>query len=121
VSAERWYEKGVDPDSRDSMANERTFLAWIRTALALIGGAVAVVQFVPPFAVAWARLALGLALAATGVGAAALGYSRWKASEVALRQQRRAPRPRPLQLLGGAVVLIGVLVLLLAIADAVRS
>ena len=40
-----------EPDYRFTLANERTFLAWIRTALALIAGGVAVVQLVPAFGV----------------------------------------------------------------------
>ena len=38
----RVYVSGTDPDPRFSLANERTFLAWVRTALALVAGAVAV-------------------------------------------------------------------------------
>ena len=38
---------GEEPDYRFTLANERTFLAWIRTALALIAGGVALVQLVP--------------------------------------------------------------------------
>lgn len=32
----RLYRDGEEPDPRFSLANERTFLAWIRTALALL-------------------------------------------------------------------------------------
>ena len=35
------YRHGTEPDPRFTLANERTFLAWIRTALALIAGGVA--------------------------------------------------------------------------------
>jgi hypothetical protein len=41
----RWHEEGTDPDYRFSLANERTFLAWIRTALAILAGAVLLKQF----------------------------------------------------------------------------
>src|SRR6185312_1745313 len=37
-----WHELGEEPDYRFSLANERTFLAWIRTALALMAAAVGV-------------------------------------------------------------------------------
>jgi putative membrane protein len=40
---------GEEPDYRFTLANERTFLAWIRTSLALLAGGVAVVQLVPGF------------------------------------------------------------------------
>ena len=45
MRAERWprwvYGGGTEPDARFTFANERTFLAWIRTALALLAGGVA--------------------------------------------------------------------------------
>jgi putative membrane protein len=59
----QWWLDGVEPDQRYSLANERTFLAWIRIALAFVAGAVAVVQLVPPFAVPVARQALAMLLA----------------------------------------------------------
>ena len=34
------YRDGQEPDPRFSLANERTFLAWIRTALALAAAAI---------------------------------------------------------------------------------
>lgn len=36
----------VEPDYRFTLANERTFLAWQRTALGLLAAAVALVQLV---------------------------------------------------------------------------
>ena len=63
---ERIRDEGDTPDYRFSLANERTFLAWIRTALALIGGGFAVDQFLPDLA--WGvRAGLALALLAAGV------------------------------------------------------
>ena len=44
-----------EPDYRFTLANERTFLAWIRTSLALLGGGIALLQFVPRFSVPVAR------------------------------------------------------------------
>jgi putative membrane protein len=38
----RWvYDAGDEPDPRFTLANERTFLAWVRTALAMFAGGVA--------------------------------------------------------------------------------
>src|SRR2546423_9025501 len=65
-----------EPDYRFTLANERTFLAWLRTALALLAAAVAVVQLVPEFALPGARrISRGL-LAAMGLGSALSGPRR---------------------------------------------
>jgi putative membrane protein len=55
-----------EPDYRFTLANERTFLAWIRTALALIAGGVAVVQLVPALSIPGVRHGLGTVLTAAG-------------------------------------------------------
>jgi putative membrane protein len=41
-----WQQQGQEPDYRFSLANERTFLAWIRTALAILASGVALDQLV---------------------------------------------------------------------------
>jgi putative membrane protein len=58
-----------EPDYRFTLANERTFLAWIRTALALIAGGVAVVQLVPALSIPGVRHGLGTVLTAGRWGA----------------------------------------------------
>nr|WP_207954711.1 DUF202 domain-containing protein [Saccharopolyspora elongata] len=45
----RWHEEREEPDYRFTLANERNFPAWLRTSLALVAGAVALNQLVPPF------------------------------------------------------------------------
>ncbi len=58
--------KGQPVDVRFSYANERTFLAWNRTALALIATGVAATQLLPKFDVTFGRRLLGLPLIALG-------------------------------------------------------
>jgi putative membrane protein len=111
----RWLDEGQDPDYRYSLANERTFLAWIRTSLSLIAAAVAVVQLVPAFRVSGAREVLGVILAACGVGAATLAYVRWSGNERAMRTGTALPFTRALFLLATTLTVIGVVVLLLAL------
>ncbi len=76
-------EVGEAPDYRFTLANERTFLAWVRTALALMAAGVAVVQFVTGLAVA--RHLLGFFLIGLGGVLAAASYVHWERNERAMR------------------------------------
>jgi len=90
----RWpawvYREGQEPDYRFSFANERTFLAWIRTALALLAAGVAldVVDLSIP---AWAQHALALVLVGLALVAAAAAWLRWALAERAMRCRRPLP------------------------------
>src|SRR5436305_10079698 len=59
-----------DPDVRFSYANERTFLAWNRTSLALVTAGLAITQLLPPFDVPGGRRLIGLPLIAVIIGLA---------------------------------------------------
>jgi putative membrane protein len=78
----RWWERGEEPDYRATLANERTFLAWTRTALAFLAGSLAVLSLrqVAPFPL---RLALSAYLIALAVLTTITGYVQWRR-----RQQR---------------------------------
>src|SRR3954464_795374 len=80
-----------EPDVRFSYANERTFLAWIRTALALMTAGLAITQLLPPFDVPGGRRLIGLPLIALGVVAALASYGHWRANERAMRLGRALP------------------------------
>ncbi len=98
---------GEEPDYRFSLANERTFLAWIRTSLAMLAGGVAVVQIVPKFSVPGGRHILGVPLVVMSIVIAVTSYKHWADSERALRLGRPLP-PSPLpRVLGVGVALIG--------------
>ena len=84
---------GHEPDYRFSLANERTFLAWIRTALALDAAGIGVVQLLPPLGVPFARESLGIALLVLGTVVAATSYRRWNGAERALRTDEPLPHP----------------------------
>jgi len=86
-----WRKTGSTPDYRFSMANERTFLAWIRTSLALIAGALAIDQLAPEIAPGPVRIVLCVILAFLGAGLAVLSYHRWGLMEAAMRNNRELP------------------------------
>lgn len=86
-----WRKTGSTPDYRFSLANETTFLAWIRTSLALIVGALAIDQLFPEIAPAPLRIAMCVALAFIGAVLAVLAYRRWGQMEEAMRTNRELP------------------------------
>lgn len=102
-----------EPDYRFTLANERTFLAWVRTALALIAGGIAVVQFVPSFGIPGVRHGLSVALAAGGGLLAALSVRRWQRVQAAMRRGEGLPPTHVPMLLGGAIFTITVVVLVI--------
>ncbi|HET7314028.1 YidH family protein [Salinisphaera sp.] len=106
---------GHEPDYRFTLANERTFLAWIRTALAVLAGAVAVVQFAPDFSIPGASKLLAGLLATISIASVVGSALRWHGSQKAMR--RHAPLPATLMpwLLAAGVAGVGVLVLVLTL------
>ena len=83
----------TEPDARFTLANERTFLAWNRTALALVVAGLGIVQLLPPFpGVPWGRPVLGIPLIVLGAAVSVTSYGEWRRTQAALR--RGAPLPR---------------------------
>jgi len=107
----------VEPDPRFSYANERTFLAWIRTALGLITAGLAVTQLFPKFDVPGGRRLIGLPLIALGVLIAVFSFGNWRRNEDAMRFQRPLPRsflPRIVAVVVSVVAIIGLLLVVFA-------
>lgn len=103
----RWvFTNGEEPDVRFTFANERTFLAWIRTSLALIAAAVAL-DTVDPSWPAAAQVVLTCALLVAGLVGAAACWWRWASAERALRLGRPLPSAMLLAWLSFAVVVSG--------------
>ncbi|MFD4528038.1 YidH family protein [Streptomyces sp. NPDC058470] len=99
--------EGSTPDYRFSLANERTFLAWLRTALALIGGGFAVDQFLPGLGWGW-RVGLALALLAAGVLCSLRAVNHWVRCETAMRKGEDLPVSRFPAVLSIAVAIVAV-------------
>jgi putative membrane protein len=112
----RWFDPdevrsvGTTPDYRYSLANERTFLAWLRTALALVGGGLAVAQFLPEHQL---RNVMAVSLFALGGLVAVRAVDHWSRSERAMRLGEALPPSRFPAILA-LVVTIGAVALLLA-------
>ena len=107
----QWRREGQMPDYRFSMANERTFLAWIRTSMAILAGSIAIDQLTPDIAPAPVRIALCLALAAIGALLAFEAYRRWSLQEQAMRNKRELPHA---WLLVGMTVVVALAALVFA-------
>jgi putative membrane protein len=91
-----------EPDVRFSLANERTLLAYQRTAIGLIGASVAVAHFLEDGALA---LFLAAVLLASGGVAAVGGLRRYRAADQAIRAGAPLPQsPTPMILSIGLVL-----------------
>lgn len=108
-------ESDQEPDYRFTLANERTFLAWIRTALALIAGGIAVVQFVPSFGEPGVRHTLSVVLTFGGGLLAVLAVRRWRLVQDAMRRDDRLPPTRLPLLLGATIFAITLVVFVVLI------
>ncbi|MFD5085252.1 YidH family protein [Kitasatospora sp. NPDC058406] len=97
---------GQAPDYRFTLANERTFLAWIRTALGLLAGGIAVDQLTPDVAPAPLRIALAVICALGGAALGAAAYRRWVKVEAAIRTGSPLPRTPTLLVLSVGVTLV---------------
>src|SRR5690349_19140952 len=92
----------TEPDVRFSLANERTLLAYQRTAIGLIAAAVAVAHVLDDHGVAlWLS---GILLVSGGVAAIG-GYRRYRAADRAIREGRPLPQgSTPLLISAGLVI-----------------
>lgn len=105
------FRVGAEPDARFTLANERTFLAWTRTALALIAGGVALEALGLDLQVVF-RLAASLVLVVAGLALPIWAWVEWMRTERALRTGRPLPGAHTSAALAVVVVVVGLLVLL---------
>ena len=113
--------EGTEPDPRFTFANERTFLAWSRTALALVVAGLGVVQLLPPFPrVPWGRHVLGVPLIVFGAIVAVVAYGEWVKSQRAIRLSRPLPRSVMPRLLAGVITVIAAIAATVVLISALR-
>lgn len=108
----KWNQEGQEPDYRFTLANERTFLAWLRTSLALIAGSLAIAQFGSVESDAWLRV-LALLLAISGTLLASLAQKRWAQVQRAMRNQQPLPTPWITSLTGWSAAAVGVFIIII--------
>jgi putative membrane protein len=109
----KWRESGEDPDYRFSLANERTFLAWIRTALAILAGGVLLEEFSNRLGPHWIIVILAVVLGALSAVLAVIAYVRWRANEIAMRHGRRLPLTVAVPLIAAVVLAVGAVITVL--------
>jgi putative membrane protein len=110
---------GTDPDPRFTFANERTFLAWNRTALALIGAGLAAGQLLH-FGSEAVRLLVSLPAIALGGLLAFTSYRRWEANERAMRLKEPLPAIGPPRVLSLGLTAAAIFVAVVVVVDAVH-
>lgn len=106
--ARRLLAEGTAPDPRFTLANERTFLAWIRSGLGLVALGIAIATFVSTTGSRGLSVWLAAGLIALGGALSTAAWFRWLQVERAMRQGRAVP-PSSL----GLIVALGVTVLAL--------
>lgn len=104
------YREGEEPDYRFTFANERTFLAWIRTALALLAAGVAVDAVDLPMSDMLQQL-LPAVIVALALVCSLLAWSRWARAERAMRKQAPLPGSVVSAVMAMTLVLVAVIVL----------
>ncbi|MCL2515865.1 MAG: DUF202 domain-containing protein [Microbacteriaceae bacterium] len=88
------FAGGDEPDPRFTLANERTFLAWTRTALALIAAGVALDAVEVPIPSAL-RLAAVFVLLGLGLLLPLTAWIGWAVAERAMRRGAALPASLP--------------------------
>jgi inner membrane protein YidH len=111
----------TEPDIRFTLANERTFLAWNRTALALVVAGLGIVQLLPPFPrVPWGRHALGVPLIVLGAVVSVTAYLEWRRTQTALRRSEPMPQSVLPKILVGTITGVAALSAVVLLVSAIR-
>lgn len=112
---------GTEPDPRFTFANERTFLAWSRTALALVVAGLGIVQLLPPFPrVPVGRHLLGVPLIVLGAVLAIVAYGEWVRNQRALRRGDPLPRSVMPWILAATIAGVAVISAIVLLISALR-
>ena len=109
------------PDYRFSLANERTLLAWLRTALALVAGGVAMAQFAPDLGIPGGGPVVAIGLMLGGLAVALAGHRRYLRNETAIAGDQPLPISAAAGWVTALVTVLVIALLVLVVADIVRG
>jgi putative membrane protein len=112
---DRLIEDGDTPDPRMSLANERTYLAWLRTSLAMIAGGISLDAFVNKTIPTGIRVTLSVILLALGAALAVGAFQRWVSAERAIRRGEELPVTPLAPLVSGGLALVAVVLMLVVV------
>ncbi|MCW2535115.1 MAG: hypothetical protein JWQ26_814 [Modestobacter sp.] len=109
------------PDYRFSLANERTLLAWLRTALALVAGGVAMTQFVPDLGFPGGGPVVSVGLLLGGLVTALAGHRRYVRNERAIAADQPLPVSAAAAWATGLVAVLVLALLVLVVVQVLRG
>jgi putative membrane protein len=107
----------VHVDYRFLLANERTFLAWMRTALGLIAGGVALDQFVRVDQGESTVIVIAVATMLAGAVVAIIGTVRWSRTDRAMRAGAPIGRTPILIVVGVLFALLAILIAMVLVTS----
>lgn len=105
------FGAGQEPDPRFTLANERTFLAWIRTSLALLAAGIAVDAFMAGYFNPDIRRVVAVVLLLLAMGVGGSSFFRWISVERSMRRGDPLPLPwiAPVVAAGACLVAVAVI------------
>ncbi|HET7722958.1 MAG TPA: DUF202 domain-containing protein [Acidimicrobiales bacterium] len=106
--------EGDEPDYRFTLANERTFLAWVRTSLGLLAAGVAA-RFIAESEGEGGRTALAVAAVALSGILVVLAYLRWAGAQRAMRLGQPLPASLGVPLLTAALAALAVVAVIVVV------
>jgi putative membrane protein len=102
-------------DTQFELANERTYLAWLRTGLAMVAAGVAADRLLPVVGVGWVREVIGITMVLAGAITAGFARRRWESVDRAVKAGEPVPRPLLGYLVATAIVVNGLAAMFLMI------